>query len=191
MIPLVTVCSPSFALLGVGAVLAKELSFGVILLLSQWLSGALVFLLFRRRNVVTKTEASPAEVESHELFELLPEAVGAAAQAMLHICAMTVFFEVLAGCVGKLCAVLSLPPILSVIGMGLLEFSGGVMAIEGITSPTGAFFCGLFCAFGGVCVAFQVKKAAGDLLSFPRYFGYKALQGVLCGLFCLCFAKLF
>ncbi len=65
------------------------------------------------------------------------------------------------------------------------------MEIEAITSMQGAFYCGLFCAFGGVCVAFQVRNAAKDLFSFRQYFKFKLMQGILCGTFCAFGVKLF
>ncbi len=191
-VPFVTGCSPSFALLGIGTVLAKDISFGILLLLSQWCSGCLVYLVTRKKTEDASPRPSSSEpAREYSFFALLPESVGDASQAMLHICAMTVFFEVVSGCVRTWCEGLSLPSFLSVLCIGILEFSGGVMEIQSITSIPGAFCCGLFCAFGGICVAFQVRNAAKELFSFRQYLKFKLLQGILCGFFCALGVKLF
>lgn len=182
-------CPPSsgFLIGAVGTMLLGDKKFGVRLYFAVLLSAAIValFLRFlRQRRTDSVSCTIPCTSCPRPLIPMakrFTDAVGAATQGMLTVCAYVVFFSTLIGALGLILKPLGLPDQLSAILFSLLELSSGARHAAALTSPTSArLICALAAGWSGLSVHCQTLSfCAGTDLSLRTYFLAKLLQGLL------------
>lgn len=112
----------------------------------------------------------------------LAEVVPRAGKVMAGVCCWVVLFRTILALLGRW---LDLNTSAGVALTGILELSNGCLAVS-IFQKDGAKFllCGMFLAFGGLCVAMQTAGVVGDL-GLGSYFAGKLLQSSISFLLCL------
>ena len=97
---------------------------------------------------------------------------------MLRICVWVIVFRILLQFL-NVWFMESLPPLVQVIFVGLLELSNGCIALQRCAEPIIFVLAGCFLSFGGLCVAMQTVSATGNL-STGWYIPGKILQTTIC-----------
>ena len=112
----------------------------------------------------------------------LAEVVPRAGKVMAGVCCWVVLFRTILALLGRW---LDLNTSAGVALTGILELSNGCLAVS-IFQKDGTKFllCGMFLAFGGLCVAMQTAGVVGDL-GLGSYFAGKLLQSSISFLLCL------
>jgi sporulation integral membrane protein YlbJ len=178
--------SSAFLISTVGVSLFGDRRFGVMLylivLLSAVVSGFLLRLLDKKRgSEICRAPWTPQASYHPSVARRLTDAVSAAAQSMLLICAYVVFFSTLVGTLELIFTPLKLPREITAILSSVFEMSGGVKHAAALSSPRLARMIAAFAAgWSGLSVHCQALSFCADTdLSLQRYLPSKLLQGAL------------
>lgn len=187
---------PAFIIGAAGLTVFGSAAVGLQLYAVHAVSALLTgFLLCGERKRVTVRRA--ASVRQGSLNQALPEAVFAALQSILAICAYVTFFSAVLAAVKSLPFVQPLTtllqerfPVGEAVLSGFCELSCGVLLLSGCPQTAAMIAASVLLGFGGICVYFQsagVLSAAGlptkQLLSGKLL--QAAISGALTALFCL------
>ncbi len=177
---------PAFTISTVGAALFGDLSYGLLLFLSQAPASLLIGIALRFSSHSSFSEPSRSASSLHP--QALTSAVSSASKGMFQMCAFVVLFSVLtellrsSGILAFLCRsllFLGVPhPSAAVLPSMILEITGGCRdaALLGSSIPAVAFGLG----WGGLCVHFQVLAAAGDIpIRRTLFFLFRLVHGLL------------
>lgn len=168
---------PAFFVSIVGAGVLKSVRLGLVLYLIHILAAVTVGRLVCVRGGGTVTVRRICD-EERPFSQALVSAVGETAEALLQICAYVALFSVLT-------ALLRLLVPLPSVCYGLLELTGGILALKESDFVAAAFFMG----WGGLCVHLQAMSIWQKAdLHCGGYFAAKLLHGVLSALYASAFS---
>lgn len=178
--------SSAFMISTVGVSLFGDRRFGVTLYLLVLFSAAVTGILLRlwdRKKVCEACRVSWASQTSPppSVARRLTDAVNAAAQSMLLICAYVVFFATLVGTLELILAPLGLPEEVTAILSSVFELSGGVKHAASLSSSRlSRLICAFAAGWSGLSVHCQALSFCADTdLSLRRYLPAKLFQGAL------------
>ena len=172
---------PAFLFGAVGAVLGIGTAGCLLLWAIHLLSALIVGLLNRPSALPDAARPSAARESSSGAFV---DAVRNAGQAMLQITLFVAAFSVLARLV-TMAAAHILPEMACTVLTGMLELSGGIAALAGLSLPLRwkLTLASLFLGFGGLCVWMQAKAVLAPAgLSGRGMLAAKLAQGLLAAL---------
>lgn len=180
---------PGFILGAVGLTVFHSISLGLLLLCIHLLSALAVGITVRRQQRTGLTVRRRAAEQREKPSNVLPEAISAALQSMLMICAYIVFCSVCLAMVRslplcglllqRLCRVL---PVAEAFLSGLAELSCGIMELRGLSAADAFVAASVLLGWGGLCVFLQtssILRAAG--LPTRQYLRGKLLQAGFSG----------
>lgn len=181
---LLTFCnnaSPAFLIGTVGTLLWGERQVGFMLCLIQFVSSMLMGICFSR----SRPEPSAAKAGIGTPiggFSAFPQAFVRASNAMLSVCAYVIFFSALIGILDALPRQGTAASVTKTILFGFFEISSGMKAAASLADPhLGFILSALFMGWSGLSVHGQIITVTANRgVFYRRYFGAKALQGVLC-----------
>lgn len=110
----------------------------------------------------------------------LQEAMNQSIRSMACVCGWVILFRVILAILDRWVLWL-LPEVGRVLVHGLLEFSNGCLALEGVDPPVRFVLASIMAGFGGLCVFLQTAGTARGL-SLRLYFPGKLFQAAVCGL---------
>ena len=178
--------SSAFLISTVGVSLFGDQRFGITLyllvLLSALVTGILLHLWDKGRDDEDcGVPWCPQSISRPSMARRLTDAVSAATQSMLLICAYVVFFSTLVGTLGLILTPLGLPETVSAILSSVFELSGGVKRAASLSSARLArLICAFAAGWSGLSVHCQALSFCADTdLSLRRYLPSKLLQGIL------------
>ena len=174
-------CGPAFLLSYAGAQVLRSSRAGVCLwlihLLAALLTGMVLCRLAGMAESGDRGIALPAPGGS-SAARALPQAVAAAAQAILSICGFVVFFAVVTAL---------LPPSLPVGAAGALEMVTGLQSLS--PGPRGFVLAAVFTGWGGLSVHCQTMAVIGELRPRWHWLG-KGMQAALSALLAAALCRL-
>ncbi len=186
-LPMTLGAGPGFVISYVGGTLLCDLGGGGRLYLFQLLSGLVVAFLLRPKEPPRQVCIKPYTKEL-SLWPLLPAAVAEASISMLTVSATVIFFSALSEVVRLLLSVAGVPLLLQSLLLGMLELTEGVGAETALCGKVGRGVLGFILGFSGLCVHMQICGVLEEgLIKRGRYFLFKSLQGLLCGILCFLF----
>ena len=179
----------------VGSKLWGDMRFGIFIYSVQIISAFLlngVFHIFEKKKEKSKERAYFVKEAQNSFFASLARSVASACSAILQVCAFVVFYSLIIDLFSSLfslerggfpfCALCA-----------VLEFCKGTCASLTVGyAPLCAAMTGFCIGFGGICVHSQIFSVCdGFPLNKAKFFAFKALQGVVCSVFCFVYAKVF
>ena len=180
--------SPAFLLSTVGASLFGSVRAGLCAALSVWGAGLLCGAAGRFLSPVgAETCTSAAVPPARSGASHLTEAVRAAADGMVGVCAYVVFFSALTGCLAA-----RLPAGPGVAVRCFFELTDGVCAVSALPDRRmGLILAAAAAGWSGISVHLQVASAAGGRVPLGPYAAAKAAQAALAALLCTALTALF
>lgn len=162
---------PAFIIGAAGLAVFQSVKLGLLLYAIHAASAVITGILLREKNDSHIRKRRMTQTQSGSITQALPEAVSAAAQSMLMICAYVVFFSVVLAVirafppVGHLFSVVSNRlPVCEAALSGIAELSCGILALQGAPRFSALVTASVLLGWGGICVFFQsasVLSAAG------------------------------
>ncbi len=200
MLPYCNNTGPGFIVGVAGGAVFASIRIGLFLYLCHVLSALTLALLFGRRCGRAELRRSAAAASLAAAF---PASVGAAAEALLSICAYVVFFSMLtailrsAGLFSSAAALLALRcgtelRFCTAMLTGLLELGSGIAALRGAAASVQNLMLAAFLlGFGGLSVHAQTLSAvSGTDMKCARHFAGRILHGLLSAAYVLLLFRL-
>lgn len=173
--------SPAFLIGTVGTLLWADRWMGFVLCMIQFVSATLIGIWFARsRCIQTAVKAGTANPTSG--FSAFPQAFVRAANTMLSVCAYVIFFSAVIGILDALPWRGEAASVIKTFLFGFFEISSGMKAAASLSDPhLGFILSALFMGWSGLSVHGQIVTVTANRgVFYHRYFGAKALQGILC-----------
>lgn len=184
-----TLCGPAFLFGCVTAVTGNPRA-GIILFLSQLCAAVCTGILFscgRKRMPPSVHRPSPS-VQRGGLVRAVTDSV----VPMLTVCAFVAFFAVINECVLSFFSALGMPDGARWFVSGILDLTEGIRSLADASGDAALLRASFLVGWSGICVHMQSASfLSGAGLRMKLYFLQKALCGLLCPLFTLCFVKIF
>lgn len=162
---------PAFIIGAAGLAVFQSVKLGLLLYAIHAVSAVITGILLREKADFHLRTRRLVQTQSGSITQALPEAISAAAQSMLMICAYVVFFSVVLAVlraispIKHLFSALSLRfPVSEAVLSGAAELSCGILALQGAPRFPALVTASVLLGWGGICVFFQsasVLSAAG------------------------------
>lgn len=174
--------APGFVILSCGTLLFHSTRIGVLLFLSQIVSGLILLWLTRAQTInripsQQTTYPSIMKSLSRAIWESGKGLYTIGGYLMLFMSVTTVLFQFLPDKIALPLRIVS-------------EFSSGTMLVQQLpyTTPTLCLLTCMLLSFGGFCVHMQVCSMCEHLhISYVRYLSYRILQSILSVTVCILF----
>lgn len=183
---------PLFILGAVGAAIYQNAKIGIVLYISHIISAILTGVLFRfyRRGSFSapKSRLNTAEGSNAEIFSRV---LANSINSILTVCGAIIFFFTLSNLLTKF---LPVNAIYDAVISAVLEFTGGIKKISGLSLPLSfrLAMSSFAVGFAGLCVHIQVMAVTSKYgLSLKPYILGKLLHGFFASLFTLVILRLF
>ncbi len=181
---------PTFLIFVVGAVLWKNIYFGIFLYISQLLSAYVASLIINNLLFPIKQKEhilSPVVVIK-PFVTAFSDAIRNAAISSLYICGFITFFSVIISIAENLLIFIPEKALLFI--CAILEFSEASSASALCNGIYGAFICGFAIGWSGLSVFCQTASFTSPLgLSLKRCAAVKLVQGLLLGFSCVVYSN--
>lgn len=152
-----TNAGPSFLITAVGCRMFLSTEIGLILYISSLLSSISLLLLYS--NKIKFTPLKDGQNRKVNYCESFIESVKTSCDTMTLICALVIIFSVFLSFGGN---ILDSVPLIKSIIFGTLEVTQGCILASYDLSLANILLASAICAFGGLCVIFQIKAICSE-----------------------------
>ena len=175
--------NPLFILGTVSVFFLKNEEFGIIILISHYLSNIIVGLIFRNLHSKSNTNYTILNKKSQNFPSVLTNSIKTSIDTLLLILGTLTCFLVLSSIIINR---LNLNPYNSTILKGLLEITMGIKSLSSlnINNIYKVVLSSIFISFGGLSVHMQVlSQLIGTKISYKNFFIGRIYQSIFAGLF--------
>lgn len=201
LLPLCTYPSAAFTVGSIGGSMFGSTSIGLFIHISVLTAGAIIGIgaAVRKRMISRRSASSPKvgvfpHSESQDLrndkksarqaggcgMDIIPAAIGSAAESSMRICAVILFFSCILGCVDNILSSLDISPIAAAAVFSFFELTFGASACtEFCNLHTGAVLTAAASAWMGLSIHLQVSAIVSSArLPRPRLYRYLAAKAI-------------
>lgn len=186
--------SAPFMIFAVGEGMFGSRDIGIFLYLTVLLSGLLLGIIFRPKDVKSGiTKDKKATLKDENTFSLFSSSVVSAAASVISVCAFVTFFTCFVGCISSLFGADTSSPMRGLL-FSFFELTSGCAACASLDEPRLAIiFAAAAGGWSGISVFLQIytlTRIEGEDISLLPYIKSKAASALLCALIAAVFTYL-
>lgn len=198
LLPVCNNTGPAFLIGVIGALYWNSKLFGAVLYLIQILISVLLGIIASRKTNIAYNESKTCSFseseknEKHNFLSQLSSSISSASINMITVCGFVIFFSVIIDLIIPLFELISPDGYLGASVISLLEFSSASKYASFLPyPPLSAAFTAFAVGWAGISVHSQVMSfslSSKCSLNMTKYYKYKFIQGVICGIICFFYA---
>lgn len=197
LLPVSNNTGPAFLIGVIGAVYWNSKAFGLVIYISQIFTSAIIGIISSRKIPYTEynntffSKNKDTYGEKNFLSQL-SSSISSSAINMITVCGFVVFFSAIIDLLIPMCEIISPNGYAGVLLASFLEFSSAAKYASLLThAPAGAALTAFAVGWAGISVHSQVMSfsiSSKCNISMKKYFKYKFIQGIICGIVCYFYA---